>query len=775
MDKANEERGENEEHKEEMRPVKHFALVTLWSFLVLSSACSVSRFIPEDEKLLKKADLEIDNTSDAKDISKVESGLEEVIRPSPNTTVLGFRPGLLVHYKAQREKPGFLNKFFNRKIGEPPVYLSSIDSTRTMELLNNRMENNGFFDAVISSKTSFNQRGASITYQVEPGAPYRLEKYHLDTGSLAIYDELQNALKETDIQPGSRFSLDALKQERNRIDDFMKSKGYYNFNADFLLFEADTNQYADKRFDLFLTLKKGVPQESLFPYKLDQINVYPDYSLSNEDQVYDTTYYQGLTYLQAPVYFKPKRMTPYILFKKGQPYDPVKSRLTSNRLSSIGAYKYVNIRYDRVDEPDSDTDSLTLNANIFLSPLRKRSLRTELRAVTKSNGFAGPSLAVVYSNRNLYKGGETFNLMGNFGYELQLGRGENRGLSSTQFGFQSDIILPRMILPFRVPNDFLYAVPKTKISVGYDFFNRADLYRLNSLNGSFGYNWRKNRSIYHELNPININYLNTDNITPEFQSILDQNELLQSSFSEQLIMGLTYNFVYNQLAQPVKRHPLLMVLNLELAGNALGLLSNNKNSNGEETIFGVAYAQYARTDVNLVYYRSLNSSEQLVARFFGGLGIPYGNSQTLPFARQYFAGGPSSVRAFRTRSLGPGSYQPTVNDEQAFFDRAGDIRLEFNVEYRFPIYSFLKGAIFADAGNVWLLRDNPALPGGQFSSSFLNELGIGTGLGMRLDIQNFVIRLDWAAPLNRPFLPAGSRMDLSLRDGLFNFAIGYPF
>jgi outer membrane protein assembly factor BamA len=385
-------------------------------------------------------------------------------------------------------------------------------------------------------------------------------------------------------------------------------------------------------------------------------------------------------------------------------------------------------------------------------------------------------MALVYSNRNLFKGGETFNLTGNLGYEVQLGSGgTTTGLSSTQFGFKAGLIVPRLLLPFNINDRYLYSVPKTSMSVGFDFFDRSELYSLRSLNLRFGYNWRKNRAVYHEVNPISVDYVNTSNVSPEFQEILDQNRFLQSSFQKQLIAGVTYTFVWNQLALAEKRNPILLVANVDIAGSGLDLLSNKTNDEGKETLFGTAYAQYAKADFNFVYNYRLSSSQRIVARLFGGYGLPYGNSETLPFARQFFSGGPSSVRAFRTRSLGPGTYNPSDADQGSFFDRSGDIRLEANIEYRFPIYSFLKGALFADAGNVWLTKENSDLPGGKFSSDFMNELGVGVGAGMRVDIQNFVIRFDLATPLNKPYLPRGERFSADFKEFLFNFAIGYPF
>ena len=750
-------------------------IFALLAGVFLASSCSVRRFIPTDEYLLKSSSVTVVVPDSVKNTGGVKSELEELLRPEPNATFLGMRIGLNAHYKSQRENPGFLNKYLNRKFGEEPVYLSDVDSSRTMDLIQNRLENNGFFNTKVSSSTTTKKKVATVNYKVELGQPYLLEKYELDTGSGKIYEGIIQSLEETPITKRTRFSLDLLKVERERIDAFLKDKGYYNFNADFLIFEADTNQYDNRRFNLFLRLKNEVPQKSLLPYKLNKIYVNPDYSLNNKATKEDAYVINGINFIQDPEFFKPTRMTPYILFKEGQPYNPKISRLTSSRLSSIGAYKFVNIRYEPAFDEVSNQDTLGLNANIFLSPLKKRSVRAELKAVTKSNGFAGPALAVVYSNRNLFRGGETLNLSGDFGYEVQLGSGDAKGLSSTQIGFEAGLVIPRLLLPFNVKDTLLYSVPKTNIKFGFDLFNRSDLYNLNALKTSFGYSWRKSQSIYHELNPVSINYVNTSNITPEFQEILDQNLFLQSSFEQQLITGPTYSFIYNQLTEGRKRNPILLVTNLELAGNILDLVSKDSNGDGKETLFGIAYAQYLKADFNFVYNYRLSSKQTLVGRMFGGYGLPYGNSETLPFSRQFFSGGPSSVRAFRTRSLGPGSYNPTEIDQGSFFDRSGDIRLEANIEFRFPIYSFLKGALFVDAGNVWLSNENEALPGGKFSKDFIKELGIGYGAGLRVDIQNFVIRFDLASPYSKPYLPLGKRTGFDLSEILFNFGIGYPF
>jgi outer membrane protein insertion porin family len=762
---------------------------TTMVLLALFASCSIKKYIPPDETLYTGADLKTEVGKAVGSTKKVERELQALLRPAPNSTILGMRPGLLFHYKAQRERPGFLNKWLNKKFGEEPVYFSEVDAQRVEELIANRLNNNGFFYSEVGSEIDSTQHFAHMTYTAQLPQPYTLGKLHLEKDSLALYDDMEKALADTKMTPGDRFDLAVLKYERERIDHELKQKGYYNFNPDFLIFEADTNQYDTKKFDLFLRLKRNTPEKSKIPYVIDSITVYPNYSVENDTSTISApgTVVRNMNFIQRDEFFKPKRLAPYILFEKGQEYNAETARLTSNRLSALGSYKFVNIRFNETDTTAAQGKG-SLMADIFLSPLTKRSIRTELQAVSKSNGFAGPGVAVTYSNRNLFKGGETLSLSGNFSYEAQLSGGKNAGLSSIAGGLKADLTIPRLV-PFS-PSRFQYAVPKTKISLGVDFLKRSDLYTLNSINTSLGYTWNANRFVYHTLNPINISYVNLSHTTPAFEDILDRNPFLRRSFEQQFIAGLNYSFTYNELSDKDKDFPIYIGTSLDVAGNSLGLFSG-----GNSTVFGLEYAQYARADVDFRYYIKWGKEQALVSRLYAGWGIPYGNSNTLPFVKQFFAGGPYSVRAFQIRSLGPGTFRSDADRTSSFFDQSGNLRLEGNLEYRFPIWSYVKGALFADAGNVWLTNDielpedepeesrafNEALlEAGKFRADWTKELGIGIGLGIRVDIQSFVIRFDLASPLQVPYLPEGERIRIPFFDGgsnnlVFNFAIGYPF
>lgn len=754
-----------------LQSVKRVSALLLLGLLLYS--CSVERFIPEDKFLYVDQRVELTPDSVVNDIDNIQLDLEAALRPDPVSGFLGGYPGVYFHYKANREKPGFINRFLNKKFGQEPVYDTDVQTYEMEQILLNRLVNKGFFYSVATSEIvrDTTNKEAEAIYRLRMSKPYRLKTYQLDTDTLMVYNPIKNSLSESLIKKDMRFDLSAMKAERQRIDGYLKERGYYNFNPAFLIFETDTNQYKNRRFDLYLRLKKDVPTKSVIPYKIAKVNVYPNNTVELDSSALDTTRYAEKNFIQGETFFKPKRLDPFILLEKGDLYSPSTSKSTSRRLGSIGAYKFVNIRYNEL-ETDAADDSLgLLEANIFLSPLNKRAVRAEVKAVTKSNGFTGPGLGLTFVNRNLFKGGETLNISLDGSYEVQAGgAGNNAGSSSIQLGLNGTLIFPRMLFPITISkNYFKYDIPKTKMELGVAYLNRTQLFTLGSVEGKFGYVWQANKYVTHEINPVAINYVSLANTTPEFDEILEANPFLQTSFEQQFISGLTYSFIYNGMVDAGKAHQIYFNANFDTAGNSLSLFASGDKP---QSIFGLDYAQYARLDADVRYHFNF-SNQTLATRLFAGLGVPYGNSEVVPYTKQYFSGGPYSVRAFRTRSLGPGTYEPDNNN--SYYDQTGNLRLEANIEYRFPLINVLKGALFVDAGNVWNTTNNEALEGDTFGSDFMSELGIGGGFGLRVDIQSFVIRLDLAAPFHDPSLQQGERWSWDVSNPILNFAIGYPF
>lgn len=741
-------------------------------------SCSIAKYIPEDERLYTGAKLTIASDSVINNESRLREELESVMLPEPNSKFLGTYLGLYYYYKNQKENPGFISRWLYKKLGEKPVYQSDVETFEVQELLLNRLENRGYFYSAASSEFEESEKKASVAYKVEVPTPYRMETYQLDSLPAPINKEIDSLVNESPLNKGRRFDLTKMKLERLRIDANLKRRGYYNFNDSFLIFEADTNRYDNKRFDLFLKLKKAVPQKSIVPYRISKVNVYPRYETA-DSALTSSFRYKEKNYIQKEVFLKPKYLDPFIKLQEGQLYNPETSRNTARRLSTIGAYKYVNIQYKEVDTLATDSLGL-LEANIYLSPLNKRAFSAELQVVTKSNSFTGPALALTYSNRNVFGGGETFNTTAKIGYEAQVGGGKKTGDSSLELGLKNELIFPRVIFPIKINDDFFkYSIPKTKTSLSLDFQDRRKLYTLISGTALFGYSWDANRYVTHQINPVSVSYTDLMKTTPEFNQILEENPFLKRSFEQQFISGLTYSFTYNEMVDQQKTHQKYLNFTLDVAGNSISMFGKNQGPDVPKTFLGMEYAQYAKADVDLSYHFNFGKEQTLAARIFAGYGLAYGNSDIVPFVKQYYAGGPYSVRAFRIRSLGPGTYNAeddVNNTSDSFFDKTGNIRLEANLEYRFPIVSFLKGAVFADAGNIWNSKENPVFGGkDKFTKNFIKELGMGAGVGLRVDIQSFVIRFDLAAPFHDPSLQKGKRYNFDVSSPILNFAIGYPF
>ncbi len=421
----------------------------------------------------------------------------------------------------------------------------------------------------------------------------------------------------------------------------------------------------------------------------------------------------------------------------------------------------------------------------------------EAQAVSKSNNFVGPGVSFTFTNRNFFRGAELFQLKLNSSYEVQMSRQISQPLNSFEVGFESSLTVPRFISPIRIDYSSRKFLPKTQFKVGYNLQNRVGFFRLNSFTTGFGYLWKETADRSHELFPIDINYVRTDKTSHSFDSLLARNTVLAKSFENQFIIGTRYSYTLNtQLREDVldkfrprrlREHNFYFNGVLDIAGNLMNAIQNQvygSNHGEPHELFGSPYSQYVKGEADFRYYWQIDRQNKIAARLIWGAGYAYGNSTTLPYVKQFSIGGSNSIRAFPARSIGPGTYHQDTT--LRFIDQRGDIKLEGNLEYRFDIVRSFKGALFLDAGNIWLVRDDNVRTGGKFDKDlFLDQLAVGTGVGFRFDFSFFVLRFDIAFPLRKPWLPEGQRwvtreIDLlSPRwrgDNLiFNIAIGYPF
>jgi outer membrane protein insertion porin family len=781
--------------------VKKYSFFLIW--LLSFAGCSTTQYLKEGESFYNGAKIKFQTNGHRVGRKKIlEKEMLEYITPKPNGKFFGSRPAVWFYFKTKppKKKKGLRNLLKN-KIGKPPVLLTDVIPDRTAKKLNGYLYNEGYFKSDVNSSVVTKGKESTVVYTVDLERPFIVGKINYPEPKDSVYAMVVRALKEKSLlREGQRYQLGRLQAEQQRIETELKDKGFFYFDDRYLLFKADST-VGDRKVDLDLVVEPGMPQKARVIYWINDINIYPRYAFSNDTLTSleaDTLQQVGhFKFRQKLKNFRPEILTDLINLQPGEHYSREAQDLTLTHLLGLGTFKFVNIRFEPVQ-----LDSSLLDVNIYLTPLKKKSIRAETQAVSKSNNFVGPGVSVTYTNRNFLKGAELFQVKLNTSYEVQFSRQSVRPLNSFEVGVETSLTVPRFILP--IPLDFSLKryLPKTQFKIAYNLQSRVGYFRLNSFNFGYGYNWRETAAKTHELFPIDITYVKTDQTSPEFRALILQNSLLAKSFENQFIVGSRYSYTLNtQLKEPqvdeyqrkkIKEHSFFFNGAVEVAGNLLHAVQMKVEKPQEDpfTLFGSPYSQYSRLELDLRYYWQPDAKNKIATRLAIGTGYAYGNSETMPYIKQFAIGGSTSIRAFPARSIGPGTYNArpvnAYRSRTLFIDQRGDIKLEGNIEYRFDIIKSLKGAVFTDAGNIWLRTDEPTRPGGKFDkNTFLNQLAVGTGAGMRYDFGFFVLRLDIAFPIRKPYLPKGEQWVFDeinfgsrtwRRNNLiFNIAIGYPF
>jgi outer membrane protein insertion porin family len=748
-------------------------IFTYITIAFLLSSCSGLKYVPATEKLYTGATINITGKEKIAGKGSVKSSLNEV-KAKPNTAFLGMRFGLwFYNVTGKPKRPKGARAWIKAKFGEPPVYLSSVDTALVTKAINARLYNSGFLDSynTFEIKDGHHGKTAAITYHVILKQPYTIKEISFPPDSTPLTAEIAKVQPQTLIHKGDRYSLDALLSERKRIDTHLKHHGYYYFNAGYILYAMDTG-VGSRQICLRGMIKKTTPEKARNIYTIESVNVYPDYKLGKPTAdtpavIVDSAYYHNVTN-----YIRPKAVMNDIFFRPGHIYDSRIYNLSLSRLNGLGVFKFIN-----VDIRDMDSVALhRLLMKVLLMPLQKKSVRVEFDVATKSNNFTGPSLTLSLRNRNAFKGEELIIYKLSTSFETEFS-GQYKGLFTYEIDPGIEFNIPRFLslIPFHVNGNY---VPHTLIDLDYSYQSRVGYFDLNSFKASFGYEWKTSPLISHTFKPFNVAYYNIYKRTAAFDTIVDQNILLERRFENQFIAGMTYSFLYNEQVKVGKKNQFYFNFNADLSGNLLSLLyhaATGHAPNDSSTIFGVNFAQYTRLDIEIRDYYHIAKS-MIAFRAIAGWGIGYGSSSALPYEKQFFSGGAYSVRGFPAYSLGPGTYVPTESNI-FYLQQGGEIKLEANAEYRFPIISYLKGALFVDAGNTWLNRPNIDAPGGAWQgSTFYKEIAMSTGAGLRVDLNFFVIRLDVGIPIRRPGLPNPWVLQTTDFNSLeFNFAFGYPF
>lgn len=773
-----------------------FFLASGMTMAVIS--CSNTKFLKDGQMLYTGAEVKIESDSlSKKEKSALQSALEENLTPKPNSTFLGLRPKLYAYNTTKEpKKEKGLKYWLKYKFGEEPVLLGDVDREFNKDIIVNYSENKGYFNAKAKYDTVSKNKKAQVIYTLNPGARYLISNVNFPKDSTLINSEIQNLKGKTLLKAGNPFDLDVIKNERQRIDNELKDKGFYYFSQDNIIVQADSTVTKDPKVELIVKLKDNTPKLATEQFTIDKVVVFPNYNLRDAKKgkyniPMDPDSLRGNEYNDIYVVdpdkkFKPKIFDRALYFNKGDIYNRKDHNLSLNRLISLGVFKFVKNEF-----VVSDSLNHKFDAYYVLTPRELQSLRLEALGRTNSANYAGSELNLNWTQRNFFRGAEQFKASVYGAFDVQMG-GPADAENIFRAGTNVQLSIPRIVAPFRFNSSSAF-VPRTNMKLGYEFQNRTTLYSLNTFNASFGYQWKENVRKEHELNIFDVSLIRPANVTAKFDSISKGNAYQQRIVEKQLIFGPTYSYTYSTTMLP-RKNTFYYKGMLDLAGNITGLVTGaNAKEGKEKTIFGVPFSQYAKIENDVRFYHKFNEKTSFASRLIAGVAIPYGNSEHIPFSRQFFVGGSNSIRAFRARTLGPGSYDPRPDqDKNKFmFDQSGDVKLEFNAEYRANLYKFLNVAAFVDAGNIWLINDDindegvNTRPGGKFSKEFLSEIAVGAGVGLRLDFSILVLRLDLSMPLRIPYYEKGDRWtfdrinfgDSSWRKDnlILNIAIGYPF
>lgn len=762
--------------------------VTLLLLFLLAS-CSVKKHLQEGDYLYDGATIKInEDTIKVKKSKLLMVELKSLVRPAPNKKILGRRQKLWYYYAAgePKKEKGFKH-WMKYKLGEPPVLMQDVNHIKTATVLENNLENNGFFFAKVKGDTTLSpkKKEGKASYIVTPGYRYSLKNIYFPTDSTRVGRLVKESEDESLLKKGTPYNFETLKSERLRIDEYLKQRGYYLFDEDYLLMRVDST-IGNHEVNLFVTVKRETPRTALIPWAINKVFVYPDYESSSDSIDVDSSYLVDKFYLVNPKNnFKPKVFERVISFEPNEIYNREDHNKTLSRLVNLGAFKFVRNRFDELPFP-SDTGKL--DAYYYLAASKRRNLRLETTGKGSSARMAGLELNLNWRNRNMFRGAEQLNLKVYGGFDIQFG-GENKGYNIYTFGAEGSITWPRMV-PINFANKEGSFVPFTRLSLSNEWQRRQKLYTVNTLKAAYSWAWRPTLRTEHFLTPFQATYVDNKDVSQEYLDQIKLDSSLARIIEEQLIVGPEYTYIYNFTVNPKKPNGWYYKANLGLSNTLLGLVQGaDAKNNDVKTLLNVEYNQFIKTEQEFRYYRKLSpgtSNLQWVNRLNIGIGIPYGNSLQLPYIKQFYTGGSNSLRAFRARSVGPGSYRPVVTTDGFVPDLVGDIKLEMNSEFRTKLAGMLNGAIFIDAGNIWLFNENDKLPGAAFSKTFMKELAVGTGVGLRFDVAGiFMIRLDTGIPLRKPWLPDGERWvikDIEIFNGtwrseniILNLAVGLPF
>lgn len=768
---------------------KNIIKYLLAHLILILAGCSTTRVIPQGESRLAHNEIKILNSKGYEAAS-----IEPYLKQNPNTYfLLGWNPFLNIYNWSNGKENGWDR--FVKKIGQAPVIFDKCLVASSVSNIENHLKYQGYYNSQVRDSIATKNKKTTVSYFITLGKQYTIDstEYIIEDPNLEkdFYgDSLQNMIKR-----GNLLSENYLNDVSEQIAEKLRNRGYYGFSKNYLFFIADTlsgNGKAKLKVEIKNYTRNELPKDArphrifhygkvtmqpmrkpsnplVYRFEGDSVTAEPAMNLNTPT---DSIYYKGIEFkYRRQLILRKSVLARMNYVKPGSIYNEEEVAKTYTRLSNLNIFSSVNIQMDQ-------RDSNTVDCNMKLTASELQGYKLGLESSINSSGLFGISPSVSYYHKNLLKGAEMFNvsLMGDF----QFGIGNSK--RATEFGAATSISTPNfLLLPDRIFKST--NIPRTEFAVSYNYQDRPE-YTRNIISGSYSYVWSSRDRFFFKVSPLQVNIVKLNNIKPDFYESL-KDPFLKNSYKDHWDMGLGTNIYYTTDASPRPAHSYFYVRwQNDLSGNMLSLFNHamKQNENGERLIWNSPYSQYYRTEISTVYTWKLGKKENhsIAARFLAGAGVGYGNSVSLPFEKLFWAGGAYSLRGWQARTVGPGYAQ--VDTTFTIPNQTGDMRLEANLEYRFPLFWNFEGAIFFDAGNVWNIKNHndgiKETREGLFElKNFYKHLAADWGAGLRLDLKFVLLRLDMGIKLYDPATDdwKGPRSMLKKGNYAFQFGVGYPF
>ncbi|HZL10976.1 MAG TPA: BamA/TamA family outer membrane protein [Prolixibacteraceae bacterium] len=757
--------------------------------IILFGSCNSTRFVPKGKYLLNRISIKVDDN----DLKRDE--LKAHIRQKENLRILGlfkFHLGIYNLSSAKKENDWL------KRIGEAPVLYDEFQTQRSLDQLRIYLKNKGYYNAVVNDSLVITEDSEKLKliFNIQAKEPYRIRNYMYSIKDMNLRDVILKDSINGLLKTNAIFDVDVLNAERQRITGYLKNKGYYKFSEEFVSFLADTNFY-NNRVDLTVqiddALLNNADEEVVAhqKYKIRNYKINPtfrtaDLTGNQPEQKLDTLIRDDYIFTYSgKLKYRPVLFSNLNRMKDSVYYSLQNAEKTYRALNRLKQFRLINIGFTETDSLTSDSIPL-LDCAMQLSPLPRQNFSAEVEG-TNSSGNLGVAGNLNYQHRNVFGGAEVFDLQLRGARERQALL--NNNYNTREFGFESSLTIPKFLSFIKGKRMFSFQIPETKLTAGFNYQSRPDYIRTIT-NLKFSYNWKTSSYHSHTLNLVDLNYVHLYQFNSDFINSIED-LFIKSSFTDHLIFASSYSWMYNTQNINKREDYTYYKVNLESAGNLLGLYSGLINKNKTSVLDSVTnqissyyeilntrFAQYLKGDFEYRYGHMIDKYNSLVARGFVGIGLPYGNFSVLPFEKKYFTGGANGIRAWQVRSLGPGTYKAPTG---VYPNQSSDIKLEANLEYRFKLIWRMEGALFVDAGNIWAINYKDNREGAVFKvNEFYKQIAVGSGFGLRFDFTYFLFRLDLGMKMRDPSLPAGRRFipgSYKITGDHFNlsFAIGYPF